>query len=83
MNFWPVHGKILNFRGRDILDHIPCMRRVEMACYFKVENMVRVAFFHKILKQPYWELARAIGTRSCSACANAKLCGTLSWVKTS
>ena len=48
------------FRGRGLLNHTPCRRGVEMACYFEVE---------------------AIGTHSCSTCVNAKLCGTVSWVK--
>ena len=30
-----------NFRGRGILNHTPCTRGVEMACYFKVEAIVR------------------------------------------
>ena len=40
-----------NFGGRGILNHTLCRCGVEMACYFEVEAMVRVAFFHKISKQ--------------------------------
>ena len=68
-----------NFCSHSIVNHTPCTCGVEMACYFKVEATVRVAFFHET--QPYWELAKAIGTRSCSMCANTKLCGTVSWIK--
>ena len=49
MNFLASLWK--KFCGRNILNYTPCMRVVEMACYFEVEAMVRVAFFHKISKQ--------------------------------
>ena len=47
--FWASSWK--NVCGHRILNHTPCMHGVEMACYFEVEAMVRVAFFHKIWKQ--------------------------------
>ena len=33
------------FHGRGLLNHTPCRRGVEMACYFEVEAMVQVSFF--------------------------------------
>ena len=50
--FWASLWK--NFHGCGILNHTPCTRGVEMASYFEVEAMVRVAFFHKNIEtRPY------------------------------
>ena len=69
VNFLAIFGK--NFRGRSILNHTPCTRG-EMACYFEVEAMVRCYKDIWDETRPYWELAKAIGTSSCSTSANAR-----------
>ena len=73
-----------NFHGNSILNHTPCMHGVEMACNFEV-HVEELLSFIKYRNKAYWELAKAIGTRSCSTCANTKLhvCDTVLWVKIS
>ena len=66
-----------NFHGNSTLNHAPCMN-------FEV-HVEELLSFIKYGNKAYWELDKAIGTRSCSTCVNTKLhvCDAVLWVKIS